>query len=146
MAEIDLTDDQFCFVCGRNNPDGLRLNFEYPEPGRCRAVYIPECRFQGWKDILHGGIVSTLLDEAIMHAWGWRERGAGGTAVTAEITVRFKKPVRIGKPVILEGWILSDAGRMIRGESTLKDETGQVLASAAGKLIKPKKAASGDEL
>jgi len=139
MTEIALNDDHFCFACGDQNPDGLRIRFEYPEPGRCRAVVTPECRFQGWKDILHGGIISTLLDEAFAHAYGGVARGAGEAAVTAEMTVKFKKPVKIGVPVILEGRVLSASGRLIECESTLCDEAGTVLASAAGKLIKQKK-------
>ncbi|MBN1939980.1 MAG: PaaI family thioesterase [Candidatus Aminicenantes bacterium] len=146
MAQIALTDDRFCFVCGEDNPDGLRLNFEYPEPGRCRAVYIPDRRFQGWKDILHGGIISTLLDEAFAHAYGGRDRGAGEAAVTAEMTVRFIKPVKIGHPVVLEGRVLSNSRRVIMCESTLADDSGQIQASASGKLIKPKKILAGNEM
>ena len=139
MSEKALTDDHFCFVCGAKNREGLRLRFEYPEPGRCRAVWTPERRFQGWKDILHGGIISTLLDEALAHAFGGRTRGAGEAAVTAEMTVKFKKPVKIGIPVVLEGKVLSTSSRLIECESALCDESGNVLASATGKLIKLKK-------
>lgn len=140
MAETGLTDDHYCFVCGANNSDGLRIRFAYPESGRCRAVVIPERRFQGWKDILHGGIIATLLDEALAHAYGGEARGSGEAAVTAEMTVRYKKPVKIGVPVVLEGRVLSVEGRVISCESTLADESGDILASASGKLVKPKKA------
>ena len=141
MTKIALTDDHFCFVCGVDNREGLRIRFEYPEPGRCRAVVVPERRFQGWMDILHGGIVSTLLDEAFAHAYGGRNRDTAEAAVTAEMTVRFKKPVKIGIPAILEGRVIGAAGRVIECESTLSDEAGTVLAAATGKLVKPKKPA-----
>ncbi len=140
MGETALTDDHFCFVCGEKNPDGLRIVFEYPEPGRCRAVVTPERRFQGWQDILHGGIISTLLDEALAHAYGGAARGAGEAAVTAEMTVKFKKPVPIGKPVVLEGRMIAVNGRVIECESRLVDPDGTELAAATGKLIKLKKA------
>ncbi|MHB8056087.1 MAG: PaaI family thioesterase, partial [Candidatus Aminicenantales bacterium] len=107
MAETAWADNHFCFVCGERNREGFRICFEYPEPGRCRAVVTPEPRFQGWKDILHGGIISTLLDEALAHAYGGLARGAGEAAVTAELTVKFKKPVKIGVPVVLEGRVIS---------------------------------------
>ncbi|MCX6566955.1 MAG: PaaI family thioesterase [Candidatus Aminicenantes bacterium] len=139
MVQTEWNDDHFCFACGEHNMEGLRIKFEYPEPGRCRAVFLPERRFQGWKDILHGGIISTLLDEALAHAYGGKTRGAGEAAVTAELTVKFKKPIKIGVPVYLEGRVVSVSGRVIEGESTLCDESGTVLASATGKLIKPKK-------
>jgi uncharacterized protein (TIGR00369 family) len=140
MTEIALDDDHFCFACGDRNPDGLRIRFEYPEPGRCRAVLKLDRRFQGWRDILHGGIISTILDEGFAHAYGGPARGAGEAAVTAEMTVKFKKPVKIGQTVILEGRVLSAVGRLISCVSSLSDEGGAVLASATGKLIRAKKA------
>lgn len=136
---LELNDDHFCFACGKDNPDGLQVKFEYPQPGICRAEFTPPRKFQGWQGILHGGIVSTLLDEALAHAVGGAERGGGGSgAVTAEITVRFKRPVPIGQIVILEGRVIQDRGKMVECGSSLKDMAGVVLVSAAGKLIRPK--------
>ena len=142
MAQSELKDDHFCFACGNRNPDGLRLQIEYPEPGRCRIEFIPPRKFQGWQDILHGGIIATLLDEAFAHAFGGANRGAGEAAVTAEMTVRFKKPARIGRKVIVEGLVVEEKGRVIECESVMRDEAGQDLASASGKLIKIKPAAA----
>jgi uncharacterized protein (TIGR00369 family) len=140
MSDTVLNDDHFCFACGSRNPDGLRIRFEYPEPGLCRAVFTPPKKYQGWHGILHGGIISTLLDEAFAHAAGGAERSVdGGVAVTAELSVRFKKPARIGEPAFLEGRVLSVKGRVIECESVLRDAGGQELASASGKLIKMKK-------
>ncbi len=136
---MNLVDDHHCFACGADNPDGLGLKFEYPEPGRCRAEFLPSAKFQGWKGVLHGGIVSTLLDEALAHALGGQERGGGGSgAVTAELTVRFKKPVPIGEKIILMGRVVSERGRVIEAESEISDGQGSVLAQAAGKLVRPK--------
>jgi len=146
MSEQKLIDDHFCFVCGSNNPDGLRIRFEYPEKGRCRTVFTPPRKFQGWHGILHGGIIATLLDEAFAHAAGGAERNvAGGGAVTAEMTVHFKKPVKIGEPAFLEGRVVEDKGRVIECQSLIRDADGQELASATGKLIKLKKAPAEGE-
>jgi uncharacterized protein (TIGR00369 family) len=139
MAQDELKDDHFCFACGEHNPDGLRLHIEYPAPGFCRIEFIPERKFQGWQGILHGGIISTLLDEAFAHALGGSARAAGEAAVTAEMTVRFKKPARIGRKVIVEGRVVGEKARVIECESVMLDESGQELAS--GKLIKIKPAA-----
>lgn len=134
---LNLVDDHFCFACGKNNPDGLKLQFEYPEPGRCRAEFTPTAKFQGWRGVLHGGIVSTLLDEAMAHALGGAERGGGSGAVTAKLTVRFKRPVTIGAKVLLTGRVLNIRGRMAEAESEIADEQGAILASASGKLVRP---------
>lgn len=137
---MKLNDDHFCFACGDKNPDGLHLKFTYPKAGQCRAEFFPPAKFQGWQGILHGGIVSTLLDEALAHAVGGAERGGGGSgAVTAELTVRFKKPVKIGERIILTGRVVSDKGRMVEAESEIADRQGNILASATGKLVRPAK-------
>jgi len=134
----DLVDDRNCFACGSDNPHGLRLKFHYFRPGTCQAEFVPEQRHQGWKGILHGGIVSTLLDEALAHAVGGADGGGGASgAVTAELTVRFKKPVRIGSRIILTGKMENDQGRMVEAVSELTDENGLLLASARGKLVRP---------
>lgn len=139
MSSLNLVDDHGCFACGKNNPDGLKLIFDYPGPGRCRAEFVPSAKFQGWQGVLHGGIVSTLLDEALAHALGGAERGGGGSgAVTAELKVRFKKPVPVGSKLILTGRVLGTKGRVAEAESEIADEQGNILASAAGKLVKPK--------
>lgn len=83
--------------------------------------------------------MSTLLDEALAHALGGPERGGGGSgAVTAEISVSFKKPVLIGTKVILTGRVTGRRGRLIEASSQINSPQGDVLASAAGKLIIPR--------
>jgi len=59
-----LVDNNYCFACGKDNSDGLQLKFKYSEDGsKAETTYIPPEKFQGWKDIVHGGIITTLLDE-----------------------------------------------------------------------------------
>jgi uncharacterized protein (TIGR00369 family) len=141
MANIRLEDDHFCFACGERNPDGLRLKFAYPAAGQCRAEFVPRRKYQGWQGILHGGIIATLLDEAFSHAFGGPERGAGDYGVTAEMTVRYLKPAPIGKKVFLEGCLLADKGKIIECEATLRNVSGQDLATARGKIMRSKKPA-----
>ena len=89
-SKLELIDDHFCFACGRDNKDGLDLNWAV-EGKTTHALFIPKRKFQGWKGIVHGGIIATLLDEAMTRlAWI-----ACGGAMTAEMTVRFLKPALI---------------------------------------------------
>jgi acyl-coenzyme A thioesterase PaaI-like protein len=71
--ERELIRNDLCFVCGKNNAQGLRLAFAYPEPGRAEtSCSIPE-HFSGWQRMTHGGLLATLLDEAMAHACISRE-------------------------------------------------------------------------
>jgi len=131
--DSEFRDDRVCFVCGEKNPIGLKLRIRTdPERGESSAeVVIPE-HFQGWAKIAHGGLVATVLDEAMIYAAGAK----GIKSVTGEITVRFNKPVSTGVPYELKGRLLQDRGRIVLAESELRDGQGVVVAQASGKLVK----------
>ena len=63
-----------CFGCGDNNPIGLRLRFAYAGNG-VEASFTPSAEHQGFHDVVHGGIISTVLDEAM--AWATAYAGYG---------------------------------------------------------------------
>jgi acyl-coenzyme A thioesterase PaaI-like protein len=129
-------DDHWCFACGRENPHGLRLAFERTGKG-VRTFFTPEKKHQGWKDIVHGGILSTMLDEACAHAAIAR----GFIAPTAEIKIRFKAPLFVGEKAIIEGWV--DELKETRGGeikithagSEIRTLSGKLVATAAAKLL-----------
>ncbi|MEM2144370.1 MAG: PaaI family thioesterase [Candidatus Jordarchaeaceae archaeon] len=89
-------------------------------------------KYEGWSGIAHGGIIATLLDELM--AWSVRTRGY--RTVTAEMTVRFRKPVPVERKIFGSGWMIGDEGRIVFCRSQLLDESGIVLAEASGKLWK----------
>ena len=126
-------DDQQCFVCGPNNPAGLGVHFREPPegPGVEAEVRFPD-HLQGWQATVHGGLLATVLDETMVKAASLQ----GITCVTAEITVKYRKPAATGVLYRLAGRILDARGRLVLAESTLVDESGQVHASATGRLFK----------
>lgn len=126
------TDNQGCFVCGKLNPSGLKLHFStQPERETTESsVVFPEM-LQGWEQTVHGGLVSTVLDEMLVQAAAAR----GHKCVTAEITVKFKKPVAIGQPYKISGHVTGIRGRIVCAESQLLDGDGKEVAVASGKLF-----------
>jgi uncharacterized protein (TIGR00369 family) len=128
---LQLEDDRSCFVCGSNNPHGLQLTFRRDGEKVC-SDFTPAKQFQGYKNILHGGIISAVLDEVIIQA----ATADGLSPVTAELRVRFKKPVLIDQPVTAEGEITKKSSRMVEGTGRLLDSTtGELLAEAEAKMI-----------
>src|SRR6202162_6515957 len=65
-------DDGHCFACGRKSEIGLHLHFEQQPDGSVRSAVTLEQPYQGWRGLAHGGVVATLLDEAMAHAAGGR--------------------------------------------------------------------------
>lgn len=96
-----------CFGCGPQNPIGLRLTFEETE-SHLHASWEPSEIYQGYANILHGGIIATLLDE--IGAWCINVK-SGTSAVTQSMTVRYLKPVYISKGTItLDAEIINNEG------------------------------------
>ena len=77
--------DSFCFGCGQNNPIGLKLNFKR-DGKTARAEFTPDKRYQGWRDVVHGGIITCMLDEAVAHA----AHLEGINCLTAKMVVNFQ--------------------------------------------------------
>jgi uncharacterized protein (TIGR00369 family) len=129
----EFRDDRVCFVCGEKNPIGLKLRIRMDaERGESTAEVTFRDDFQGWAKIAHGGLLATVLDEAMIYAAGAK----GIKCVTGEIAVRYVKPASTGVPYELKGRFLQDKGRVVLAESELCDGQGVVVARATGKLIK----------
>ncbi len=121
---MELAFSDMCFGCGKKNECGLKLSISY-SGNRAKSKKIFEERFQGWNGIVHGGIITAAIDEVMAYAVG---SATGKTGVTAELTIRFKKPVKIGeeydidaevvefnrRKAVVRGWIKRDG--MIHAE------------------------------
>jgi uncharacterized protein (TIGR00369 family) len=129
----EFNDNKRCFVCGGENPAGLKIEFRMdPARGAAEAdVTFPE-RFQGWEGIVHGGLLATVLDEVMIYAAG----SNGLRCVTGEITVRYVKLARTGEAYRLEGRVTGAKRKITLAESELLDGNGDAVARATGKLFK----------
>jgi acyl-coenzyme A thioesterase PaaI-like protein len=125
MTSLPLDDDAMCFCCGPKNPIGLKLEFETTAEGRMRTIWIPRKEHQGFKDIVHGGLVATVLDEVMVRLLYIR----GIRAVTAGMQTRLRRPLQWGRPYRFEGWIVQDRGRAVITEAEAAEtDTGQRVA------------------
>ena len=129
-----LDDDEMCFACGRKNPISLKLDFNFYEENKVKAEFIPRENLQGFQNILHGGITSTVLDEAMAKVVNMQ----GIKAVTAEINVRFKEAVPVAKKYIVHGILKKQKRNIFFTESYLTDENNKLYASAEAKFMEIK--------
>jgi acyl-coenzyme A thioesterase PaaI-like protein len=132
MSKLEVEDDGRCFACGVRNPIGLKLTFETLPGGRLRTVWTPRPEHTGFQEIVHGGLVATVLDEVmirLLYANGIR-------AVTAELTTRFVKPLRAGRSYRFEARVAEDRGRLVRTEAEGFDaETGERVAAGSATCV-----------
>jgi uncharacterized protein (TIGR00369 family) len=123
--------DHHCFGCGARNPIGLHLSFAVEYDG-VRALFVPGPEHQGFDNIVHGGIISTLLDEAM----AWATAAAGIWAVTAEMRVRFRHPVHVGERLVVTAQVASERSRLVATSATLIAEAdGAEKASATATFM-----------
>ncbi len=115
-----------CFVCGQDNVRGLQIFFEIEDDGVIVADWVPSSDWEGFRGILHGGIISTVLDEAMSKAVASTE----GEALTGELRVRFRRHVSTGQQLRIRGWIVRRAKRLIQTEAALTDADGTEYAHA----------------
>ncbi|MFQ5810383.1 MAG: PaaI family thioesterase [Armatimonadota bacterium] len=127
---MELRDDSMCFVCGSENPIGLRLPFTL-DGDDCVLEFVPEKAHEGWGEVMHGGLIGTLLDEAMTRIC-WEK---GFPAVTAQMQMRFKKPVQIGSRTITRGRIDECRGRLLNCSAEMALTDGTIVATATGKLM-----------
>ena len=120
-----------CFACGTLNVHGLGLEL-HASDDRCWAELVLPERFQGWEGIAHGGIVSTILDEVM--AWALVDHDMW--AVTARMTVEFKRPVPIGRPIRGEGRVARIRRRLVDAEGVILDPAdGTILARSEATFV-----------
>ncbi len=124
-----------CFVCGVENPVGLRLKIYETEPGQVEAWYTPPEHFQGYPGLLHGGIVASLLDELSGRALMGSDPQRPRFMYTAKLEVKYRQNVPIGKPLRIVGKALRSKGRVAEGWAGIYDSQGNLLAEATALLV-----------
>ena len=124
-----------CFGCGDDNDGGLHLKFFLDEEQRVLCRVRLEKQFQGPPGHAHGGIIATLLDEAMSKA----NRRRNITAMTRHMSIDYLRPVPLESDLVIEGWSEKDAasasGRKHQCSAELRDASGTVLASATGIFV-----------
>ncbi|WP_075079560.1 PaaI family thioesterase [Terrimicrobium sacchariphilum] len=125
-----ITSHHQCFACGKENPDGLNLRFAINPDGVAEGAWQPLQIFSSYPDRIHGGILATMMDSAIVHALF--ARGIAG--VTAELTVRYLHGVGFDSAITVRGWVEASRHRIYqcRAEIIQKD---RLAARASAKFM-----------
>src|SRR5436190_9152499 len=121
-----------CFVCGESNPIGFKLRFE-TDGTLVTARFAPRPEHAGFREVVHGGLIATLLDEVMVWACAVQTRRF---AYCAELNVRFLQPLKPGDPAFLSAQLVTNRkNRIFDAEGSLKTEAGVMLATSTGKYL-----------
>ena len=108
--------DSRCYVCGPDNPLGLRVSFSPDGARGSQARYTARTEHGGWNGILHGGVTFALMDEAL----GWSLYYQNLPAVTARVETRFHKPIAVGARLIVKAWVVKQRGRLFKAHAEIR--------------------------
>jgi acyl-coenzyme A thioesterase PaaI-like protein len=120
-----------CIVCGEENPHGLRIRYVREPDGAIAAEWRPTKDWEGFEGIVHGGIISTVLDEAMSKAVA----AMNCEALTGELRVRFRRHVEAGETLRVRGWIVGKVKRVVKAEATLTAANGSERAHAWARFL-----------
>lgn len=109
-----------CFGCGSDNRKGMHLHFETTAEGHATATWLTSRDYEGYEGVIHGGIITAALDEAMAQA----VVASGRKALTCELRVRLRRQIAPGETLHLRGWITEIQKRRLTAEAALIDETG----------------------
>ncbi len=119
-----------CFGCGRNNPIGLKLNFTW-DSKITKAEFTPSKLHQGWPGIVHGGIITCLLDEAMSYAPYFK----GIKTTTAKMQVRIRRPALVGEPLIITSSITKKNRKLVQGKAAISLKDGTPIAESTATMF-----------
>ncbi len=123
---------RMCFVCGIENPIGLNLRFYTDDAGRCVTHFQPRPEHQGYPGHLHGGLISTLLDEAmgrvLAHQNVW--------AMTGRLEIKFAKPVPLDQELTIVGELTRSRSRAYEARGEIRLPDGAILVEGSGLYIR----------
>ena len=128
----NLEDNDMCFACGKENENGLHLDFSFfEEEKRMETTFIPSDTYQGWKGVLHGGIIATLVDESMAKL----AQRLGYRALTASLDIRFKNVAKTSAPLHVSAEIVKHTKKLLYAKALATRRDGGVIAEAEARLM-----------
>jgi uncharacterized protein (TIGR00369 family) len=132
MTRNNPSKKNYCFACGQDNPDGMHLKFHADPSGKHYTCgFRLGKRYSGPPGHCHGGIIATILDDAMSKLNKLRDL----PAATARMTVEYLRPVPLHKPLRVESREINRRGRKLNRTAEIVDEKGTVLARGRGVFV-----------
>ncbi len=129
LSAIDASQEAWttCFACGQENPVGLKLEFT-KDGNESRSEFTISEHYEGWHGVVHGGIVCTILDEAMAYTYFPETKG-----LTAKAEFRFRQPAPVGVPMVVTGRLVKRTRKLLTTEATITLKGGTVVAESTAR-------------
>jgi acyl-coenzyme A thioesterase PaaI-like protein len=135
LSGLKQPNSRHCFVCGVENPFGLMLDFYETAPGEITVETIVPEHFQGYPGIVHGGIVASLVDEALGRAHMGTDPENPRFMYTAKMTIQYRKPVPTNQPIKIVGRAIKSKKFSATSVAEIYNSVGDLLVQSEAVLI-----------
>jgi acyl-coenzyme A thioesterase PaaI-like protein len=133
MATLQLPHTAGCLVCGPANPHGLGLSLAVDaQSGVVSVRFVPQAHHIGFPDIIHGGALALVLDEAMVWAASWSGKRF---CLCGEMGIRFRAAAQVDMNLTVRAQVESSRTRLIVATAQATDDSGRVIATASGKYV-----------
>ena len=130
-SEMSLKKSTLCFVCGQDNPRGMKLCITPDGDHGAKTELVVHEDYRGWADYLHGGVISLVFDELL----GWISIFEGRDAVTARLEVRYRKPVPLGTHLVFKGVLEKETRGILEIITKAFTDDGTLVADGKGRMM-----------
>ena len=134
LAKVRRRVHRDCVVCSYQNEQGLHLDFRAAGDGEVTADFVYDKSYEGYPGLLHGGVISAILDGAMTNCLFAR----GRVAVTADFRIRFRHPVIVGQSASVRAWITRTTPPIFEVKAEITQD-GQITTTATGKFMEKTK-------
>lgn len=133
MSLLELPHTAGCLVCGRDNPHGLKMSLHVSsDTGIVTTEFIPRPEHIGFEGVIHGGVLATVLDEAMVWAASWSQKRF---CFCGELMLRYKRPLGVGERVLVESRVEFSRPKLIQTMGTMRSPNGGIIAAGEGKYV-----------
>jgi acyl-coenzyme A thioesterase PaaI-like protein len=133
MHALELPHSANCLVCGRSNPHGLKLRLRVAtDSGMVSTEFTPGPQHVGFEGMVHGGLLATVLDEAMTWAATWKNKRF---CYCGELTTRFRSSLRPGQTLRVEALVEFSRPKLVEVAGKIFDHTGRLAATSSGKYV-----------
>jgi acyl-coenzyme A thioesterase PaaI-like protein len=130
---LELPHTAGCVVCGKDNPHGLQLSLHVDQnSGVVTTRYLSRPQHIGFVGIIHGGVLATILDEAMVWAATWSGKRF---CVCGELQVRYRQPAPVGATMLIEARVRAIRSRLIETTGTISSGDCTIYSTATGKYV-----------
>jgi len=133
MSLLRLPHTEGCLACGRSNPHGLKMDLYVDDAsGTVHTSFTPTHHHIGFDGVIHGGLIATVVDEAMVWAATWAGRRF---CLCGEMTVRFREPARVDEALRIEASVDLKRSKLVTTSCQVVNASGKIVAEASGKYV-----------